>query len=270
LKDQLTEAAKITDPQRREKTITQIRNNAALVRQAEQEQEAKFSDQAWQLFAQGQKIPEAILSGMNGRERAQLQESMRSRSERLAAGTSVKTNPAELAKVYDMMRDDPEGFKKLRMASLTETFSPADIEQVSRIQRDMLKPDGEKDVATTTQVMGLYTGGYKPEKKAAFNSAFLDEVNKFEREKKRPATYEEKRKIGDRLVLDGEVLSGSMWKNDPNKKFYEATPEERARFAPTISSGDRKLVRDALIAEGVKNPTEAQILERFKLAKGFR
>lgn len=270
LSEQLAEASKITDPQRREKTLTQVRNNYALVKQAEQEQEAKFSDQAWQLFSKGQKIPEAILSGMNGRERAQLQESIRTRAERLAAGKPVKTNPAALAKVYDMMRDDPAGFKSLRMASLTESFAPSDIEQIARIQRDMNKPDGAKDVATTTQVMGLYTGGWTPEKRTAFNTVFLDEVNRIEKEKGRPATYEEKRKAGDRLILDGEVLSGSLFLNDPNKKFYEATPEERARFAPTITSGDRKLVRDALMAEGVKNPTEAQIVERFKLAKGFR
>jgi hypothetical protein len=248
----------------------QVRNNHALVKQAEAEQEAQFSDQAWQLFSRGQKIPEVVLSGMNGRERAQLQESMRTRSERLAAGTPVKTNPAALAKVYDMMRDDPAAFRNLRMATLTEAFSPSDIEQVARIQRDMNKPDGEKDVATTTQLIGVYTGGYKPEKKSAFSQAFFDEINKLEKEKGRSATYDEKRKIGDRLVIDGEVLSGSFFLNDPNKRYFEATPEERTRFAPTITSGDRKLVKDALMAEGVKNPTEAQILERFKLAKGFR
>ena len=270
LSEQLAEAAKIADPARREKTLTQVRNNYALVKQAEQEQENAAADKAWQNFATGQKTPEVILSAMSGRERVQLQEAQRARSERLAAGKSVKTNPAELAKVYDMMRDDPAGFKSLRMATLTEAFAPNDIEQIARIQRDMNKPDGEKDVATTTQLIGVYTGGYKPEKKSAFSSAFFDEINKLEKEKGRPATYDEKRKIGDRLVIDGEVLSGSFFLNDPNKKYYEATPEERTRFAPTITSGDRKLVKDALMAEGVKNPTEAQIVERFKLAKGFR
>jgi hypothetical protein len=270
LSEQLAEAAKITDPQRREKTLNQVRNNYALVKQAQQEQEKQFSDQAWQLVGKGQKVPETILSGMDGKERVQLQEHLRARAERLAAGKPVKTNPVALANVYDMMRDDPEGFKKLRMAALTETFAPNDIEQISRIQRDMLKPNTEKDVATTTQLIGVYTGGYKPEKKSAFSDVFFDEINKLEKEKGRSATYDEKRKIGDRLIIDGEVLSGSMFLNDPNKKYYEATPEERTRFAPTITSGDRKLVKDALMAEGVKNPTEAQILERFKLAKGFR
>ena len=104
----------------------------------------------------------------------------------------------------------------------------------------------------------------------AFGKAFLDETYRFKQEKGRPANYEELRKIGDRLIIDGEVLSGSMFLPDPNKKFYEATPEERKRFAPEITSNDRKLIRTALESEGIKNPTEAQVLERFKLAKGIK
>lgn len=270
LSEQLAEAAKITDPQRREKTLTQVRNNYALVKQDQEARQDAARDQVYQRFEQGRPIPEALLSAMGGPERSQFENLRTARAERLATGKSVKTNPTALAKVYDMMRDDPDGFKKLHMASLTETFAPNDIEQIARLQRDMLKPNTEKDVATTTQVMGLYTGGWKDEKKTAFNSAFLDEVSRFEKEKGRPANYEEKRKIGDRLILDGEVLSGSVFLNDPDKKYYETTPEERARFAPTITSSDRKLVRAALESEGVKNPTEAQVIERFKIAKGIR
>ena len=267
---QKAELAKITDPNRLEKTQIELNNLSAIDRRVREQTQDAARDQVYQRFEQGAPIPEALLSAMGGPERSQFENLRLARSKREAKGESVKTNPAALAKVYDMMRDDPAAFKNLRMATLTEAFAPNDIEQIARIQRDMNKPDGEKDVATTTQLIGVYTGGYKPEKKSAFSSAFFDEINKIEKEKGRPATYDEKRKIGDRLVIDGEVLSGSFFLNDPNKKYYEATPEERARFAPTITSGDRKLVKDALMAEGVKNPTEAQIVERFKLAKGFR
>lgn len=272
LAEQLTKAGEITDPQRRAKALQQVKLNHAAVREAEAERERQASDQAWQMVGQGKRVPEAILSQMDGKGRVQLQEHLQARADRLAkqGSATVKTDPTALAKVYDLMRDDPEGFKKLRMESLTNSFSPSDIEQVARVQRDMLKPDKEKDVATTTQLMGTYTGGWKPEKKAAFSQAFLDELNRYEKEKGKPASYEEKRKIGDRMILDGEVLTGSWYKNDPNKKFYEATPEERKRFAPEITSDDRKQVRAALEAEGVKNPTEAQVLERFKLAKGIK
>lgn len=272
LAEQLKLAGEIDDPERRQKALTQIKNNHAMVKEAQQAREKEFADQAWQMVGQGKRVPEVVLSGMDGRERVQLQEFLRTRAERLANEGSkpVKTNPQALAKVYDMMRDDPEGFKKLRMEALTNAIGSSDMEQIARIQRDMLKPDREKDVATTTQVMGLYTGGWKPEKRAGFNQAFLDEVYRFEKEKGRPANYDEKRKIGDRLILDGEVLSGSWYLPDSDKKFYEATPEERKRFAPEVTPADRKLIRAALEAEGIKNPTEAQVMERFKLAKGIK
>lgn len=270
LSEQLAAAGEIKDPAKREKALQQVKLNHAMVKEAEAAQQRQFSDTAWQLVGQGKRVPEAILAGMDGRERVQLQDHLRARAERLASGTTVKTNPAELAKVYDMMRDDPEGFKKLRMQTLTNAFAPNDIEQVARLQRDMLKPDREKDVATTSQLLSTYTGGWKPEKRATFEAVAYDELNRLEKEKGRPANYEEKKKTLDRLMMDGEVLSGSWYLNDPDKKLYETKPEERARFAPTISSTDRDLVKSALQSEGVTNPTDAQITERFKLAKGIK
>lgn len=270
LAEQLKLAGAITDPARREKVIKEVKLNHAAVREAQAERERMASDQAWQLVGQGKRVPEAILSQMDGKGRVQLQEHLQARAERLAKGTTVKTDPVALAKVYDMMRDDPTGFGKLRMESLTNRFAPSDIEQIARIQRDMLKPDKEKDVATTTQLLSTYTGGWKPEKRSAFQNAAFTELAQFEKEKGRPANFEEKRKVLDRLVLEGEVLRGSWWMNDPDKAYWEATPEERKRFAPTISSDDTKLIKSALIAEGVKNPTPEQIMQRFKLAKGIK
>ena len=270
LSEQLAEAGKITDPQRRDKALREVKLNHALVKEAQAQVESQASDNAWQMVGKGQRVPEMVLAQMNGNERVQLQDYLETRAERLASGAQVKTNPSDLASVYDLMRDDPAEFKKLRMVALTNHIAPNDIEQIARIQRDMLKPDREKDVATSSQLLGTYTGGWKPEKKAAFSSSFYDELDRFEKEKGRPANYKEKREIGDRLMLDGEVVSGKWYANDPNKKLYETTPDERQRFAPTISTGDRALIVKALQAEGVAQPTDEQINARFKLAKGIK
>lgn len=272
LAEQLSKASEITDPQRRAKTLQQVKLNHAAVKEAQAEQERAASDQAWQLVGQGKRVPEAILSQMDGRNRVQLQDYLQTRAERFAkqGNAAVKTDPVTLAKIYDMARDNPEEFRKLPLVSLTNAVGGSDLEQIARLQRDLSKPDKEKDVATTTQLLGTYTGGWKPEKRAKFQSAAFDELARFEKEKGRPANFEEKRKVLDRLVLDGEVLSGSIFLPDPNKQYFEATAEERKRFAPTITSDDRKLIRTALEAEGIKNPTEAQVLERFKLAKGIK
>ena len=185
---------------------------------------------------------------------------------REAKGEEIKTDYAAWQLAYDRIAQG----EQVDLLQYRNAVSRGDLMGLRKELENRNKPDAEKDVATTTQIIATYTGGFKAEKKGAFTQVFLDEIEKFKNEKKRPATYDEKRKIGDRLVIDGEVLSGSFFLNDPNKKYYEATPEQRTRFAPTIASGDRKLVKDALMAEGVKNPTEAQIVERFKLAKGFR
>lgn len=270
LSEQLAEAGKITDPQRRDKALREVKLNHALVKEAQAQVESQASDNAWQMVGKGQRVPEMVLAQMNGKERVQLQDYLKTRAERVASGAQVKTDPSDLARVYDLMRDDPAEFKKLRMVALTNHIAPNDIEQIARIQRDMLKPDREKDVATSSQLLGTYTGGWTPEKKAAFSSSFYDELDRFEKEKGRPANYKEKREIGDRLMLDGEVMSGKWYADDPNKKLYETTPDERQRFAPTISTGDRALIVKALQAEGVAQPTDEQINARFKLAKGIK
>jgi len=265
------EFAKITDPDRLEKTQIAFKNMLAIEKEAENQIKDAAEEQAWKLFNSGRPVPADLLDKMDQSVAVpRLKEAQRSRADRLLNGRTVKTNPENLAKVYDMMRDDPEKFKTLKMATLTESFSTTDIEQIARIQRDMLKPDGAKDVATTTQLMGTYTGGWKPEKRAVFERAAYDELNTEEKAKGRALTYDEKKKALDRLILSGEVVSGSIFTPDPNKQLYETTPEERARFVPTMTSNDKKLVRNALIAEGNQNPTEAQIMERFKLAKGIR
>ena len=227
LGDQLAEAAKITDPERREKTLTQIRNNYALVKQAEQERENAAADQAWQLFAQGKRIPEAILAQMPGRERVQLQETMRARAERLAAGRSVKTNPVRLAELLDMARDNPEEFKRLRLAALTEQIGLSDLEQLARLQRDMLAPDKEQGAITTLQAISIYTRDMSKSTAALFQSEALNAIDRFQIEKKRPPTIEERRKILDDLAVEG-VIERRFW-FDTTKRRFEMTPEERAR-----------------------------------------
>lgn len=277
LSEQLQAAGEIKDPGRREKALLEIRNNYAMVEQAKREVEAKASDSAWQLVGQGKKVPEAILAVMDGKERVQLQEHLAAKAKRLAEGSGtggpkpVKTDPRALARIYDMMRDDPEGFKKLRMEPLMLSIGASDMEQISRVQREMLKPgDGGKEVVTALQQAAPYTAGLDKTKSAAFDTAYFDALNEHKKAKGKEPTYEERKKILDRLVMDGEVVSGSWYKNDPNKKFFEATPEERKRFVPTITSEEKKLVVDALVKEGIAKPTEDQITARFKLAKGMQ
>lgn len=270
--ERLKKLSEINDPKLREAATTHVEQDQQRIDRARTVASRDLVGQAKLAYEKNNRVPAAVMAALEEIDpgaAADLMRGIRADQKARAAeaqGKEIKTDYAAWQNAYDKIAAG----QPVDLLQYRDTVSRSDLMGLRKMLEDRNKPDAAKDVATTTQVMNLYTGGWQQEKKAAFNQAFLDELNKFEQEKKRPANYDEKRKIGDRLMLDGEVLSGSWFLNDPNKKLYETTIEERGRFAPTITSSDRKLVRDALIAEGNKNPTEAQIVERFKLAKGLK
>ena len=268
LSEQLAEAGKLTDPGVREKALTEVRNNHAMVQAAARERQQAASDQAWQMVGQGKRVPEAVLATMDGKERVQLQDYLRERAKRAAAGTAPKTDPAFLASIYDMARENPAEFAKLRLQPLSLRMSSSDMEQVAKLQRDMLKPDKAKDVATTQQLIGAATKNLEASARGAFELAVFDELSRLEA--KGPVPYEQKRQLIDRMLIDGEVLSGSLFRNDPNMKYYQANPEQRKRFAPFIPKAENDMIEAALVREGIKSPTKQQIMDRYKLAKGLQ
>jgi hypothetical protein len=267
LSEQLQKAAEITDPQRRQKTILQIKSNQALLKEAEAERERQASDQAWQLAAQGQRVPESVLSQMGGRDRASLVDWQRARAERLAQGPKpVRTDPNKLAELLDMIREDTEAFKSVDMRSLTESLSTSDLEGIARLQRDLNKPEREKDVATTTQLISTFTRGMSnKDRRSEFEMAAYEELDRWEKEKKRPPNFEEKRQILNHLAAE-QVTKERSWWWDASSQRYRIPIDQRDRPV-VIPSSDRKLIVEALKAEGNASPSDADIMARYKLAK---
>ena len=228
LDEQLSKAAEITDPQRREKTLQAVKVNQGLVKAAQQERESRAADQAWQMVGAGRKVPASVLEVMDGRQRVQLQDYLRQRAEHMAAqgNKPVKTDPATLAKVYDLMRDNPDEFKDLRMESLAFKLAGSDLEQVARIQRDMRNPSHEKDIVGLSAQLGPYTDTMGKADKAQFESAAFNQVIAFQQEKKRPPNSEERRKILDDLKMEVVTHKGMLW--DSKTPKYKLTPEQQA------------------------------------------
>jgi PIN domain nuclease of toxin-antitoxin system len=278
LSEQLAEAAKITDPQRREKTLTQVRNNYALVKQAEQEREGRMADQAWQAFAQGQKIPEAVLSGMNGRERVQLQEAQRTRAERLAAGKPVKTDMG----LYIDVREKLARGEKVDLRALTEKIGKSEMETLIDIQTTASKGGVKQDSMLTDEarinaaIVGLGIDKKKnPE--AAVN--LTNEIDRRVRAASaakggKDLTADEKQGIVDRVVMDKVYVD--EWGTDPQKPLALLTPDEvkkayvnvNGKNVPvsSVPALDRRQIVKALQATG-QQPTEQAIVEMYLAGK---
>lgn len=233
LDEQLRAAGEIADPARREKTIQQIKLNQGLVKAAQQEREAAASDQAWQMVGAGRRVPTSVLESMNGRERVQLQDYLRQRAEHLATvgNKPVKTDPTTLARVYDLMRDNPEEFKTLRMESLAFKLAGSDLEQVARIQRDMRNPSAEKDIVSLSAQLGPYTDTLNKDDKALFEAKAFQQVIEFQTVNKRPPNSKERQQILDGLKMEVVTHKGMLW--DSKSPRFKLTAEQEAKAAGT-------------------------------------
>ena len=278
LSEQLAEAAKITDPQRREKTLNQVRNNYALVKQAEQERENHAADQAWQLFAKGQKIPEAVLSQMSGRERVQLQESQRTRAERLASGASRVTD----WNVYIDTRERLARGEKVDLRTLTEKIAPAQLEQLLDIQGAAGKGGVKQDSMMTDEARinnALVGLGIDKKKKPEEASRLTLEIDRRVREASatkggKDLTADEKQSIVDRVVMDKVYVD--EWGTDPQKPLALLTPEEVTKAyvringknvpVSSVPAMDRRQIVQALRQTG-QPATEQAIVEMYLAGK---
>jgi hypothetical protein len=249
LSEQLAEAAKITDPQRREKTITQMRNNHALVKAAEQEAQGRAADQAWQLFAQGRKIPEAILSQMDGKERAQLQESQRTRAERLAAGRQVKT---DFNAWYEVSSKIARG-EPVNLAAYQEKISTSDLQGLAKTQQSTSKPGGQEGYFTKQQrVEGAFTEitGKAPKDDAARAYTFAKAVDARmlaeSNAKKRDLTPAEEAAILNDVTKDAVYVKG-FWGNEQMPVALVDADDQGSTFVvvPVVdANGQQKLGRN--------------------------
>ena len=262
LEEQLSAAAKIGDPQRREKTITRIKEQVGLQNLANQAREKKFSDQAWQLVAQSKKVPETVLQAMDGKERVQLQDYQRQRAEHLAKGgdlKAIKTNDKAHRRLWALVSDDPEAFKKVRLEAEGMNLSASDYEQLAKTQANMKTPKGEKDivsfnnkVAGRMEMLGIATGASGQEKRGQFRIAaqrLYEEA--IERTGKPPAPADEE-KLLDSLMLPGKT----NWFGSKKAKTYAESVATGKPFQITGDDDYNKLPRGAKYLDPEGQPRE--------------
>lgn len=262
LSEQLAEAAKITDPQRREKTLTQVRNNYALVKQAEQERENAAADQAWQLFSQGRRVPETVLAQMSGRERFQLQEAGRTRAERVAAGGTVKTD----WNTYIDVREKLAAGERVDLRAYTEKIGPGQMEQLLDIQTRRNDPKKAPEVASAEQQIGTYVdtmdlGGAKnAEKRGQFKAAAQDLFNEHLKRTGKEPTFDERQQILDKLTVEVVTKPGWIW--DTKGPAYTLPRDQlRTQMAPAAAPPASAPVRVKTVQEARALPKGTQFID---------
>ena len=252
LGEQLAEASKITDPERREKALTQVRNNHAMVKAAQAEREQAVKDQAWQLVGQGKKVPEALLVQMDGRGRVELQDYLKTKAKQAAEGTSVKTDWA----TYIELREKLATGEKINLVPFTTKIAPKEMEQLLDIQTKVKSPGKVPEVASSEQQLGAFVDslGLKGDNDGKFKAAAYDLFNEhFKRTGKEP-TFEERDKI--MRDLNKEIVTKPGWLWDTKDPAFKAERDVRNK---ALGVGQPPAAPSAL--PRVRNVEEARALK---------
>ena len=271
---QLEQAGAIDDPKVRRAALDRVRQQQQDLQVARAEQERAASDQIWQMIANGagmRQLPASVLAQMDGRERQQVTDHFRAQRERAAAeaaGRSVQTDWT----LYTQLREMPkEEFLRTRLSTYVDRIAGPQMEQLLDLQDRLRTPARESEAVSMEQQLSATTAALalQPEERGQFQSTFFAEVQAFKNQHGREPNFDERQKILDRLSIEGEVRSGSWWRNDPNVPLYQVPLGDRERFVPDISRSDRREIIERFRANGVERPTEEQITQAYRAWKGL-
>lgn len=227
---------------------------------------------------QGQKIPFKVWSGMDDGHRADILASQRGRAEAMEAkarGREVKTDWPTYIRLRDFAGTDPEKFMAEDLGKYAGYIGGPQLEQLQDLKDRLADPKKQKDAVSlqqqvTAAVNSLKLSGKQgEEKKGQLQTSISNAIFAAEESKGKPLTAPERQKEIDRLLISGEVESGSWWENDPDVRLYEIAgdPSQRAKFAPTVSDADRATIVQRFEARGVKKPSNEQIMQAYKAWK---
>lgn len=233
---------------------------------AKREAEDRLVDSAWSLFAQREPVPPSVLAALPGREAAQLANAIESRAAREMKGATIKTDD----KLYNQTLLDIASGERVDLRPLVESFAQADMDRLVKLQQDMSKPDTAKEVASQQQMISNYKAGVAKSQQDLFERRAWDEFNTFRANNGRDADFKERTQILNNLLLQGEVVSGNWYSNDPDLQRFQVDPNDLPNWVPDISSDEYDQIVEALKSEGVSDPTDAQIMQRYMMAKGLR
>ena len=151
-----------------------------------------------------------------------------------------------------------------KLHTIKDQLNDAEFKELTKDQ--LAYKQGKKDetttVLTTKQMIdkNLAAVGISPtprkgrlgkkdaETVALFYKRFNSELISFENEYRRKATYDEKQKIIDRLLIQGEVKGGFFM--DPDKRFFEVEEGDEF-FIDDIPQEEKAQIVEALKAKGL-------------------
>lgn len=258
-----------------DRAVTALKMRFKEASDARERAQRDAADAAYNIFARTGRldaIPPALLEKLDGKVLIAL----RKDAKHLSEGSAAKTDPNLYYELRDLAARDPDKFRNLDLRQFFPRLGKGDRETMIDLQMNLEKPEKQRDLRTLSQQLdGAYRSmgwkGSDGEKKGVFEQRVLEALRTEQmRNGNKPLNDEQRQKIIDKMMLQGEVLSGRWYMNDPNKRFYEvAGTADVARFSPFVPKAERDQIVAAFAKRGKAKPTEKEIVDLYRQRHGL-
>ncbi|MEX2125494.1 MAG: hypothetical protein WD795_16495 [Woeseia sp.] len=254
-KDALAKARSYTG-QERDDVVSRVKVRYNELESAKADREREVADAAWDVFGRTGKvssIPARVLHELDGRTLQALKNA--------EDGGAAATDWATYAELRELALTDPERFTKLDLRHYGNKLKDSDRRGLLTLQEKLRTPENLPEAASTEKQIEVAANVLKlkkPEQKGQLQAAVYNEVAAFTRQAGREPSYDERQKIIDRLLIEGEV-PGMIFDRDVS--LYEVLgTEDAASFRADIPDDARREIIGALQRAG-RPVTEAEIID---------
>lgn len=186
----------------------------------------------------------------------------------LRAGDNVKTDWNRYAELRQMATGDPAAFKALDLRAEFSALAPAQRESLLDLQAK--KPDGLGEVRSVDSQIraSLAAIDLKSDARTIAADRIEAEIDVEQTQRGRKLTQDERQKIIDRMLVNGEVDgSGYVW--DDTKRVYELKPGDRPAFEAEIPDDEREVIVRWYKERKGYAPSEYEIQKTYKKEIGL-
>jgi len=233
-----------------------------------QRAQGEAKDKAWRVYSETgdfKKVPATVLAGMDGADLASLQRTAKADLEARTKGVEVKTDSNVYYQLTQEAIRNPD-FKdptKFDLRRYFDKLSPGDRNHFINLQRTIGTKNEAPEAVTTQQQISatIKQLGLKDEKAGMFTSQANQALFAAQVQNGGKLDQNQRQKIIDGLVIQGEVLTGSWFRPDPNMYRFEARARgEEGKFKPEFTDAQRARAREVIINNTRnKNPTKKDV-----------
>lgn len=229
------------------------------------------SDTAWGIYSRTgsvSAVPAAVLSAMDGKDLAAMQNNALLR----AQGKAPKTDNALYYDLRRLATENPDAFAKVNLNKFADALSPSNFQEFVKLQTapaDTTETESSlsNQFKVTFRIVDWKESNDK-EKMGNFEATARQAINQEEKAKGKKLDAEGRQKVIDRMLVKGDV---NGWVPMGGRRYWEVrgTPEAET-FVPDVPAKDRAQIADAFKKRGVFKPTDEQILQAYKAQKGLK